>query len=222
MKPGFFSNREEAGRALAEALERYKGNPDVVVLGIPRGGVVVAAKVAEELGAPLDVVISHKIGAPGNPELAIGAITSTGLIVLDDELLSLLNVPESYLDAEIERQRQELEKKLRYYRQGRDPLPIEDKVVIVVDDGIATGSTMVASLRALKRLEPRKLIVAVPVAPMEAEKRVMKEADEVVVLLVPASFWAVGAYYGDFRQVSDEEVVSLLEKFGKIRNEKGD
>ncbi len=222
MKATYFSNREEAGDRLAEALKDYGGNPDVVVLGIPRGGVVVAARIAEKLGAPLDVVMSHKIGAPGNPELAIGAVSSTGGVVLDDEILSFLGVPDSYIDAEIERQREELDRKVRKYRSGRQAVPLNEKIVIVADDGIATGSTMVASLRAIKREEPRKLIVAAPVASREAMYRLRREADEVVVLLTPSSFWAVGYYYADFKQVSDEEVIKLLEKFGVPRRGEGD
>ncbi len=209
-----FKNRKEAGRKLAEALADLKDARDVVVLGIPRGGVEVADEVAKALNAPLDVAITRKLGAPGNPELAIGAIGSDGSVVLDDEAISALRISRDYLDREISRQAEEVRRRSMAYRGGRPPIPLEGKRVIVVDDGLATGSTMLATVRTLRGSNPREIIVAVPVAPPEAVHRLEKEADRVVCLMTPAYFWAVGMFYEDFTQVSDEEVQALLSERG--------
>lgn len=205
-----FRDRREAGQLLAAELEFLKGKQDVIVLGIPRGGVVVAYEVAQAIGAPLDVYITRKIGAPYNPELAIGAVASDGGVLLDHGLVQQLGVPESYIEAETERQRQEIERRAKEYRSDRPPLALAGKTVVVVDDGVATGATTMATLRALKKQEPQELILAIPVGPPDTVKELGKEADQVICLRTPRLFWAVGAFYTVFDQTPDEEVKRLM------------
>jgi putative phosphoribosyl transferase len=213
MQLPFFEDRVDAGRQLARALERYRG-PDTLVLGVPRGGVVVAAEVARALGADLDVVIARKIGAPQHPELAIGAVVSgEGERLVDEEAVRYLHVSREYLDAETARQREEIRRRIQEYR-GNRPLPnLEGRTVILVDDGIATGYTIRAALVALRRLHPATLVVAAPVAPREVCARLQTLADEVVCLYTPEPFMAVGAWYRDFSQVETGEVAALLREF---------
>ncbi len=205
-----FSDRVEAGRRLAEALREYEGK-EVVVLAIPRGGVVVGYQVAKRLGAPLDVIAPRKIGAPHNPELAIGAVAEDGTIILDEGLVRSLGVPESYIGEESERQREEIRRRLRLYR-GEAPYPeLKGHVVILVDDGVATGSTAKAALASIRRRGPEEVVVAIPVAPPSTARELEEEADRVVCLYTPEPFYAIGQFYRDFSQTSDEEVVGLLE-----------
>ncbi len=205
-----FSDRVEAGRRLAEALREYEGR-EVVVLAIPRGGVVVGYQVAKRLGAPLDVIAPRKIGAPHNPELAIGAVAEDGTIILDEGLVRSLGVPESYIGEESERQREEIRRRLRLYR-GEAPYPeLKGHVVILVDDGVATGSTAKAALASIRRRGPEEVVVAIPVAPPSTARELEEEADRVVCLYTPEPFYAIGQFYRDFSQTSDEEVVGLLE-----------
>jgi len=206
-----FRDRQEAGQLLAQALAFLKGEKDVMVLGIPRGGVVVAAEVAWAIGAPLDVYITRKIGAPHNPELAIGAIASSGDVVLDKALMTSLGVSPEYVQDETERQRREIERRLRKYRGNRRAQKLEGKTILLVDDGIATGATTLAAIRALKKQKPAELILAVPVGPPDTVARLREEVDKLVCLDTPHLFWAVGAFYVVFDQTSDEEVVRLLE-----------
>lgn len=203
-----FADREDAGRRLAADLADLAGQ-DVVVLGIPRGGVEVGAAVADALGAPLDVVIPRKVGAPSNPELGIGAVAED-VEVLDQRLLRLLNVSEDYLRGEIAAQREEIRRRSAVYRGNRPPVPVEGKVAVVVDDGVATGGTAVAALRWARARGARKVVLAVPVAPAEAVDRLREEADEVRATATPEPFYAVGQWYEWFPQVSDERVVELL------------
>jgi predicted phosphoribosyltransferase len=203
-----FADREEAGRQLAANLADLAGQ-DVVVLGIPRGGVEVAAVVAESLGAPLDVVIPRKVGAPGNPELGIGAVAED-VEVLDERLIRVLGVSQEYLRQEIDAQQEEIRRRSAAYRGNRPPVPLEGKVAVVVDDGVATGGTAAAALRWARARGAAKVILAVPVAPAEAVARLRQEADEVRVLDTPEPFYAVGQWYESFPQVSDERVVELL------------
>jgi len=207
-----FRDRVEAGRQLAERLREYAGR-DAIVLGIPRGGVVVAAEVARALGLPLDVIITRKIGAPGNPEYAIGAVAEDGEPVLNTVEVQLFAISPSYLRREVERVRQEVHRRAERYRQGR-PLPrLEGKIVVVVDDGLATGYTMLAAVRAARARGAREIVVAVPVASLDGMNLVDDEADRVVALQVPEVFLAVGSWYEEFPQVTDDEVLDLLARF---------
>ncbi len=205
----YFRDRREAGAKLAEALSRYVGQKGVV-LGLPRGGVVVGYEIARHLKMPLDVVIVRKIGAPENPEYALGAVAENGEVLLDHEAVRMFGVPRSYLQREIDRQKEEIERRKQLYRGGRSLRPLAGLLVIVVDDGIATGFTMKASLRAIRAEGPRKLVMAVPVAPPESFKSLEAEADEAICLHQPYPFFAVGQFYRDFAQVTDEEVIALL------------
>jgi predicted phosphoribosyltransferase len=203
-----FADRLDAGEKLAGSLAHLVGE-DVVVLGIPRGGVEVAAVVARALGAPLDVVIPRKVGAPGNPELGLGAVAGD-VEVLDERLIRLLGVSDEYLRAEIETQREEIARRSAAYRGDRPEVPLEGKVAVVVDDGVATGGTAAAAVRWARAREASRVILAVPVAPAEAVSRLSKEADEVRVLAQPEPFYAVGQWYRDFPQVEDRRVIELL------------
>ncbi len=205
-----FRDRHEAGKLLAQKLLDLKGNPNAIVLGIPRGGVVVAYEVAKTLGLPLDVFVACKIGAPGNPELAIGAVASDGTIVLDELSISLMGVPKQYIEKETERRKEEVRKRIQAYRGGREGYSLQGKIVILVDDGVATGATTIASLRAIRASNPSQIILAVPVAPPDTVEKLRQEADKVICLYTPSPFWAVGAFYVNFEQISDEEVQALL------------
>jgi len=180
------------------------------VLGIPRGGVVVAYEVAKALGAPLDIFITRKIGAPDNPEFALGAVASDGTVVLDRLIVDQLDIPADYVLDEIKRQREEIERRMQMFRGERPPPELKGKVVVLVDDGVATGATVLASLRALRQREPAELILAIPVGPPETVARLAEEADRVIALETPEPFWAVGRFYIRFDQTTDEEVIELL------------
>ena len=207
--PAAFADRREAGQRLADSLATLRGEP-VIVLGIPRGGVVVAAEVARALDAPLDVVVPRKVGAPGNPELGLGAV-APGVSVLDERLIRDLGVPRSYLEQEIAAQEREIERRTAAYRGDRPPVELDGKTAVVVDDGVATGGTAVAALRWAKYAGARRVVLAVPVAPRQAMAGLAEEADDVVVLGTPEPFYAVGQWYDRFDQVSDDEVVRLLQ-----------
>jgi putative phosphoribosyl transferase len=207
-----YSDRSEAGRRLAAALE-HLADEDVVVLGVPRGGVEVAAEVAAERGWPLDIVIPRKVGAPLNPELGLGAI-APGVRVLDERMLRALNVSDEYLEREIEEQEEEIRRRTRAYRREKPPLSLSDRTAVIVDDGIATGGTAVAAVRWARVQGARRVILAVPVAPREAVQRLSKEADEVICLATPEPFYAVGQWYADFPQTGDDLVVALLDRAG--------
>jgi predicted phosphoribosyltransferase len=205
-----FADRLEAGRALAAQLASYANRPDVVVLGLARGGVPVAAEVAKALMAPLDVVLVRKLGAPEQPELAIGAIAEDGVALMNDDVLRGLGLGLGAIDEATARERPELERRLATYRGGRPAVPVDGRVAIVVDDGLATGASMEAACRTLAARGAARLVVAVPVASREACERLRVLAHEVVAVETPSPFYAVGAWYGDFRQTSDAEVVDSL------------
>jgi putative phosphoribosyl transferase len=209
-----FRDREEAGRLLGEHLKLKLGSRgEAVVLGIPRGGVIVAAQVATALGAPLDVTVPRKLGAPDNPELAVGALALADgeeIALVDERTVRVLGVPASYLEEEIERQRKEILRREAAYREGRAPEPVEGRIAVLVDDGIATGLTARAAARAVLRRSPRELLVAVPVAPPETVREFVSEGLRLEALETPSPFGAVGRFYVDFRQVEDEEVIAAL------------
>lgn len=203
-----FADRAEAGERLAKALVQEAG-PDVVILAIPRGGVLVGEAVARALGTPLDVVIPRKIGAPGNPELGIGAV-APGVRVLDERMIEALRVSPGYLEREVEAQEREIERRQRLYRAGRPPLQVRGRTAVVVDDGIATGGTAAAALRWARSREAEMVVLAVPVAPLQSLLRLRAEADRIVVLETPEPFLAVGEWYRRFDQTTDDEVVAAL------------
>jgi predicted phosphoribosyltransferase len=207
-----FLDRTEAGRQLAEALRDLRDRSDpLVVLAIPRGGVIVAREVARFLSAPIDVCLTHKLGAPGNPELAIGAVSADGTLLLDDFLIHSLQVPRQYIEAERQRWQIELVRRAEVYRGGRARVPVQDRVAVVIDDGVATGSTLIAALRSTRAGGAKSLIAAVPVGPRETIERVLsREADRVECLRAPHDFYAVGMFYRRFEQVSDEDVIEAM------------
>jgi putative phosphoribosyl transferase len=211
-----FKNREEAGRKLAGALGEFKGM-DVVVLGIPRGGVVVANEVAKALGAPLDIVVTRKIEAPGEPEYALGAVTQEGDVIMDRQAAESLGASPAYLDDQIRKKKEEVKERMQRLR-GDAPYPrLEGKVVVIVDDGIATGSSVSAAVMSVKKRKPKEVIVAVPVAPADAVEMLAGEGTRVVCLETPGPFLAIGEFYGDFDQVEDMEVKRILEEGSVMR-----
>ncbi len=208
-----FTNRAEAGKELASVLKDI--GKEAIVLAVPRGGVVVGYQIAQSLDLPLDVIITKKIGAPDNPELAIGAVAEDGTYLLDDSIVQMLGVPQYYIDAEVERQKSEINRRLKTYR-GDFPSPkISGREVILVDDGVATGSTLKAALRSLKK-RGANVTVAVPVGPSDTIHALRKEADRVVCLSTPDPFYAIGEFYNDFEQTTDKEVIDLLQRCRRV------
>ena len=208
--PASFHDRAEAGRRLAEKLQRYKGARDAVVVALPRGGVPVASEVSRALGLPMDILVVRKLGVPGNEELAMGAIASGGIRVLNDHAISLLGIGPETIDAVTFRERRELERRERAFRQGRTPLEVRGKAVLLVDDGVATGSTLKAAVHALRQRGAKRIIAAVPTVSQETMARMQADVDEWVALIAPRRFVSVGEWYASFPQVDDEEVRSLL------------
>jgi putative phosphoribosyl transferase len=208
--PMRFRNRSEAGRLLAELLRRYASRDDVIVLALPRGGVPVAHDVARALGAPLDVFLVRKLGVPGQEEFAMGAIATGGALVLDEDVVRTLGISRQELGRVISAEQRELQRREAAYRAGRDPPNLEGKTVILVDDGLATGSTMRAAALAVRQQRPARIVVAVPVAAAETCDEFRGDVDEIVCALTPEQFRAVGLWYDDFSQTSDEEVRELL------------
>jgi putative phosphoribosyl transferase len=206
-----FRDRRDAGRQLAAALGLYRDSHPLV-LALPRGGVPVGFEVAKALGAPLDVLLVRKIGAPGQEELGLGAIVDghDPQLVLNEEIIRVVAPPPGYIEAEAQRQLAEIERRRQHYAGDRPPIPVDRRVVIVVDDGIATGGTVKAALRGVARLHPARLVLAVPVAPADTLRQLAADCDDIVCLAKPEPFYAVGPHYQDFRQTTDEEVVSLL------------
>ena len=212
-----FEDRVDAGRRLAKRLEGYAHRADVVVLGVPRGGVVVASEVAMALGVPLDVFLSRKLGVPGQTELAFGAVSASGGRYLDEYILrttGITNAQVEWITAEV---RKELDRRASVYRGGRPPLDVSGKTVLLVDDGVATGASVYAAILALRQMEPARLLLAVPVAPASAWEWLRTVVDEIVCLDLPEPFAAVGGFYRNFAQVEDAEVVRLLERAGSMQ-----
>jgi predicted phosphoribosyltransferase len=212
VRPTAFQDRFDAGATLATLLTQYAGRNEVVVLALPRGGVPVGFEVAGALGAPLDVFLVRKLGVPGHEELAMGAIASGGVQVLNEDVVEALDVSPERIIAVAAAEEQELERRLRAYRSGMPPPDVKDKIVILVDDGLATGSSMRAAVQALRRLGPARIVVAVPTAAAETCERLATEADEVVCAFTPRPFHAVGLSYRDFSQTTDTEVSDLLRR----------
>jgi len=211
---GIFKDRRAAGLELAKRLKAYKDREGVIVLALPRGGVVTGLEIASYLNCPLDIIIIRKIGFPGQPELAIGAVSETGAVVLNESLISSGGVSGKYIDNEISGQKAEIERRINLYRKGKGIPDLRGKTVILADDGVATGATMKAAISTLKKEDIAKLIVALPVSPPETAGELRRSADEFICLETPYYFMSVGSFYRDFTQVSDEEVVEILEKSG--------
>ena len=211
-----FRDRAEAGQLLADALSEYANRSDVMVLALPRGGVPVAAEVARRLNAPLDLWLVRKIGVPGHPEFAIGAIAEGGIEVLNDDLIRVLGLSLSAIEHVAKGERTELERQAALYRAGRQPPDVRGRTVVLVDDGLATGSTMHAAALALRHKEPERIVVAVPVGAEESCQRLQPIADEVVCASTPEPFEAVGLWYEDFAETTDTEVKRLLRSGASI------
>lgn len=210
-----FLNRQEAGHQLGQRLKQLGFTHNCLVLAVPRGGVVVGKAVADILGAKLDVICSRKLRAPFNPELAIGAVGQDGQVVIDQDLVAGLGVSSSYMKKEIERQRKEAKRREDFFRQGREFPKIKGRIVILVDDGIATGSTVLAAAKIIKSQKPKKLVLAVPVAPAQTVGDLKKNFDQLVILETPTEFGAVGRFYQHFPQVEDWEVKKILNEYQK-------
>ncbi len=207
-----YADRREAGRLLAGHLSAYAGRADVTVLGLPRGGVPVAFEVAAALGAPLDVFVVRKLGVPGHEELAMGAVAGGGVRVLNGDVIEELAITEDLIDQVATREQRELERRARAFRGDAPELALADRIVILVDDGLATGSTMKAAVQAVRQLGPAKIVVAVPVGPPSMCREIGEQADEVICPQMPRWFSAVGQWYADFTQTTDDEVVALLQR----------
>jgi predicted phosphoribosyltransferase len=210
VKPDLFRDRRDAGRRLADKLAAHVNRPDVIVLALPRGGVPVAYEVARRLVAPMDVFVVRKLGVPGYEELAMGAVATGGVRVLNDQLVEHLGIPDQMIDAVASRERQELARRERLYRGSRSPPDVRGRTVILVDDGLATGATMFAAIEALRNQNPARIVVAVPTASPDTCEEMKQKADEVICAITPEPFHAVGRWYRDFSQTTDEEVAALL------------
>lgn len=207
-----FRDRTDAGRQLAAKLQNYGDTEGLLVLALPRGGIVPGYEIASSLKCPLDVLIVRKIGAPYQPELAVGAVSETGTVVLNESVITFSAIPEKYIKDEISRQKTEIARRVDLYRNGRGIPDLKGKTIILVDDGVATGATMKAAISTLKKEEIKKLVVALPVAPPDTAAELRRLVDEMVCLETPEYFMAVGSFYSNFTQVTDEEVVEFLKK----------
>jgi len=209
---GLFKDRRDAGRKLAQELSAYAGRSDVNVLALPRGGVPVAYEVALALGAPLDIFIVRKLGLPGHEELAIGAIASGGVRVLNNDIVQALNIPQRVIDAIAQGELKELERRERAYRGDRPAPEVRGRTVILIDDGLATGASMRAAVAGMRAQNPARIVVAVPTAAPETCEKIQPQVDEIVCVMTPQPFYGVGRWYEDFSQTTDEEVGMLLEE----------
>lgn len=207
-----FRDRHEAGRRLAEYLTQFEHRDDVVVLGLPRGGVPVAYEVAIRLNAPLDVIVVRKLGVPSQPEFAMGAIGEDGVRFLDSKTVSMANVSEKDVEAVERTERAELQRRAEVFRSGRSRVSLNGKTAVIVDDGIATGSTIKAAARVARGLGASHVVVAAPVAPVDTQERLAEDVDEVIIVDQPHPFHAIGQFYGDFAQTTDDEVIALLDQ----------
>jgi putative phosphoribosyl transferase len=210
-----FTNREEAGERLAERLSDYRGDPSAVILALPRGGVAVGYRLSLLLGVPLEVLITRKIGAPGNPEYALGAVCETGAVFWNRDALASFSLSQQDLDRAVGIAKDEIGRRVQLYREGRPLRSLTDRTAILLDDGLATGATFLASVAAVRQLRPRTLIGAIPVGPPETIREVQRQVDKLVVLLTPTPFYAVGNFYADFAQMEDGDVL----RYVKMANE---
>lgn len=215
-----FRDRKDAGMYLANQLGKYAHLPDTLVLGLPRGGIVVAYEIARELGLPLDIFLVRKLGVPGYEELAMGAIASGGTRVFNQNVINHIRISPAEIKEAVAREELELKRRDRAYRNNRPQPDIENKTVIIVDDGLATGATMRAAVQALHKMNPHKIVVAVPVASVETCNEFRSEVDEIICGITPAYFNAVGSWYDNFMQTTDEEVVQLLDKAYNAQNQR--
>jgi putative phosphoribosyl transferase len=206
-----FENREEAGKRLAKALLEYRGKAPVI-FAIPRGGVVTAYEIAKILDAPLDIIIPRKIGAPRNQELAIGAVTEDGTTILNRHLVTMLDISDAYIESEKTKQIEEIKRRVKTYRGEHPPKDFEGKIVILVDDGIATGATVRAAIHSLRKGNPSSIVVAIPVGPPDTINELKQEVDKLICLITYEPFFAIGQFYVDFSQVPDQDVINLLKK----------
>ena len=209
-----FRDRRDAGLQLSQRLKYYKEQSEVLVLSLPRGGVVTGFEIARFLNVPLDVISVRKLGFPGQPELAIGAVSETGTVLLNHSIIATFDIPDEYIRQEISRQKEEIARRIHLYRKGRGIEKLEGKVIILVDDGVATGATMKTAIATLREEKVNKLIVALPVAPPETADELKRLADEFICIEVPLYFPSVGTYYQDFSQVTDSEVIGILKESG--------
>lgn len=210
-----FKDRLDAGEKLAELLSDYK-NKQAVVIAIPRGGVEVGYAVASKLSSPLEVTVPRKIGSPADPELAVGAIAEDGTIYIDEEVSKMIGIRDDWIRIEAERELREVKRRIEVYREGK-PLPsLRGHIVLLVDDGIATGATIIATARFLRKLEPEKLVIAAPVAPPEAVSKLSREADDLRFVETPSPFFAIGQFYQDFSQLSDSQVLEYLSRVRRL------
>ena len=195
---------------MARRLQKYAGRQDLLVLGVPRGGLPVAMEVASALQAPLDIFVSRRLGVPGQEELAFGAVASGGARILDEDIVNAVGISEAEIERIAAREKHELERREQVFRAGRPPLNVEGKIVVLVDDGIATGASIRVAIAALRQRRPAEIVVAAPVVPLSTCERLRREADEVICVHTPQNFYAIGEFYDDFSQVTDEEVMELL------------
>lgn len=216
MQPKHFKDRAEAGLLLAERLAAYGGRRDVIVLALPRGGVPVGFAIARALRAPLDVLLVRKLGVPGHEEYAMGSVAAGGVCILRADVIKQLNIPQSMIESLIARKQEELAWRAEKYRSHRPPADLKDRIVIVVDDGLATGATMAAALQIVRAASPARIIVAVPVAAQDSLRQIQEQVDDVVCLLIPDFFHAVGLWYENFSQTSDDEVIQLLNEASRL------
>jgi putative phosphoribosyl transferase len=211
-----FANRQQSGSLLVQKLKNYQNDPNVIVLGLPRGGIPVAYEIAKRLKVPLDILLVRKLGVPGAEELAMGAIGAGGTVYLNDDIIKQFGIREQEIQQAIEREKHVLEMRNTMYRQGRKELDVADKTVILVDDGLATGATMRAAINVVRALDAQSIVVAVPVGPISTVEEITPTVDQLVCLYTPDPFYAVGAWYEDFRQISDEEVCSIIDKVANL------
>ena len=208
-----FKNRLEAGQKLAEKLIKYKDQKNILVIGLPRGGLILAQEIAKKINSSLDIVVPRKIGAPNNPEFAIGAITEEGEPFLNEDIIDYYKISKEYIVQEIAQEKKEAQRRLKVYRGEKEAISYKDKIIILVDDGIATGSTMLAALAFLKKKKVKKIIVAVPVLAKDTIKIIKKEAEELIYLEAPLLFGAIGAFYREFTQTTDQEVIEIMKNY---------